>query len=113
MTPEAAKELDRNFVLSWLSKIYSNPSMAYETYTPEQHKICAYDAVVLLSGQTPVKPVRSKKLPRCWACGNCGTYVGFEDSDPTDPNEFDNYCRKCGRPVLWGKEINDAKRSDL
>lgn len=108
MTPEAAKELDRNFVLSWLSKFYSNPTLAYETYTDEQHKVCAYDALVLMSAFNPVKPVRDKETGRCWCCGNCGTYVGFEDNDSADPNEYDNYCRKCGRPVLWRKEINDA-----
>lgn len=108
MTLEAAKELDRNFVLRWLLKIYSDPSMAYEEYTDEQHKECAYDALVLLSVLNPVKPVRDNATGRYWCCGNCGTYVGFEDSDHTDPNEFDSYCRKCGRPVLWIKEINNA-----
>lgn len=113
MTPEAEKELNRNFVINWLSKFYSNPTMAYKIYTSEQHKMYAYDALVLLYDQIPIKPVRNKKLPRCWACGNCGSYVGFEDTDDNDPNEYDNYCRNCGRPVLWGKEISNAEHSDL
>ena len=49
----------------------------------------------------PVKPVRDEQTGRLWLCGKCGSYVGFEDNDPYDPNEFDKYCRECGRPVLW------------
>ena len=49
----------------------------------------------------PVKPVRDEKTGRFWLCGNCGEYVGFEDNDPSDPNEFDNFCRNCGRKVKW------------
>lgn len=49
----------------------------------------------------PVKPVLDEQTGRIWLCGKCGTYVGFEDNDPHDPNEFDKYCRECGRPVLW------------
>ena len=51
--------------------------------------------------QEAVKPVRDKETGRIWLCGNCGTYVGFEDHDENDPNEFDTYCRVCGHPVLW------------
>ena len=49
----------------------------------------------------PVKPVLDEKCPRIYLCGNCGFYVGFEDHDDNDPNEYDNFCRKCGTPVLW------------
>lgn len=55
----------------------------------------------MLKEQEAVKPVRDEQTGRIWLCGNCGTYVGFEDNDPYDPNEFDKYCRECGRPVLW------------
>ena len=54
-----------------------------------------------LKEKEAVKPVRDTETGRIWLCGNCGTYVGFEDSDPHDPNEFDKYCRDCGTPVLW------------
>lgn len=49
----------------------------------------------------PVKPVLDEQTGRIWLCGKCGSYVGFEDNDPHDPNEFDKFCRECGRPVLW------------
>ena len=55
----------------------------------------------LLKEQEAVKPVLDEQTGRIWLCGKCGTYVGFEDNDPHDPNEFDKYCRECGRPVLW------------
>ena len=55
----------------------------------------------LLKEQKAVKPVLDEQTGRIWLCGNCGSYVGFEDNDPHDPNEFDKYCRECGRPVLW------------
>ena len=58
-------------------------------------------ALALLKEQEAFKPVRDEKTGRIWLCGNCGSYVGFEDNDPHDPNEYDNYCRKCGKPVLW------------
>jgi len=63
------------------------------------------DALSLLKERKAVKPVRDKETGRIWLCGNCGTYVGFEDNDPGDPNEFDKFCRECGRPVLWGKSV--------
>lgn len=56
------------------------------------------DALELLKEQS-VKPRRNGRV---WLCGNCGEYVGFEDHDENDPNEFDNYCRKCGKAVAWG-----------
>ena len=59
------------------------------------------EGVCLLKKQEAVKPVRDKETGRIWLCGNCGTYVGFEDHDENDPNEFDKYCRECGHPVLW------------
>ena len=55
----------------------------------------------MLKEQEPVKPVLDEQTGRLWLCGKCGSYVGFEDNDPHDPNEFDKYCRECGRPVLW------------
>lgn len=59
------------------------------------------ETLALLKEQEAVKPVRDEKTGRFWLCGNCGEYVGFEDNDPSDPNEFDNYCRNCGRKVKW------------
>ena len=55
----------------------------------------------LLKEQEAVKPVLDEQTGRIWLCGKCGSYVGFEDNDPHDPNEYDKYCRECGRPVLW------------
>lgn len=51
--------------------------------------------------QEAVKPVLDEQTGRIWLCGKCGSYVGFEDNDPHDPNEFDKYCRDCGTLVLW------------
>ena len=59
------------------------------------------DAKELLKAQEAVKPVLDEQTGRIWLCGKCGSYVGFEDNDPYDQNEFDKYCRECGRPVLW------------
>jgi len=58
------------------------------------------NAIALLKEQDAVQPVRDK-TGRVWLCGNCGSYVGFEDHDEDDPNEFNKYCSECGRPVLW------------
>jgi len=49
----------------------------------------------------PVKPVLDEQTGRIWLCGKCGSYVGFEDNDPYDPNESNKFCHECGRPVLW------------
>lgn len=57
--------------------------------------------IELLKKQEAVKPVLDEQTGRIWLCGKCGSYVGFEDNDPHDPNEFDKYCRECGGPVLW------------
>ena len=59
------------------------------------------DILSLLKEQEAVKPVLDEKTGRIWLCGKCGSYVGFEDNDPHDSNEFDKFCRACGRPVLW------------
>ena len=59
------------------------------------------DALAMLKEQEAVKPVLDEQTGRLWLCGNCGSYVGFEDNDPHDPNEFDKFCRECGKPVLW------------
>ena len=56
---------------------------------------------ILLKEQEAVEPVLDEQTGRIWLCGKCGSYVGFEDNDPHDPNEFDKYCRDCGTPVLW------------
>ena len=48
----------------------------------------------------PVKPKRDI-TGRMWRCGNCGQYVGYESNNPLHPNEFNNFCRNCGRPVLY------------
>lgn len=45
-----------------------------------------------------VKPYRKGRI---WLCGNCGSYVGFEDHDENDPNDFYNYCHECGTKVEW------------
>ena len=66
-----------------------------------QKTILFDDAIKRLKEQEAVKPVLDEQTGRLWLCGNCGSYVGFEDNDPHDPNEFDKYCRQCGRPVLW------------
>ena len=58
-------------------------------------------AIDFLKEQEPVKPERDKETGRIWLCGKCGSYVGFEDHDEDDPNEFDKFCRECGHPVLW------------
>lgn len=59
------------------------------------------DALAMLKEQDAVKPILDKQTGRLWLCGKCGSYVGFEDNDPHDPNEYDKYCRDCGTPVLW------------
>ena len=59
------------------------------------------EIIALLKEQEAVKPVLDKQTGRIWLCGKCGSYVGFEDNDPHDPNEFDKHCRDCGTPVLW------------
>ncbi len=59
------------------------------------------EIIALLKEQEAVKPVLDEQTGRIWLCGKCGSYVGFEDNDPYDTNEFDKYCRECGRPVLW------------
>ena len=70
-------------------------------------RLCDYidqiktEVEILLKEQDAVKPVLDEQTGRIWLCGKCGSYVGFEDNDPHDPNEFDNFCRCCGTPVLW------------
>lgn len=59
------------------------------------------DIIDLLKEQEPIKPVRDPKCERIWLCGNCGRYVGFEDSDPDEKNEFYNFCHQCGKAVRW------------
>ena len=59
------------------------------------------DAIALLKEKEPAEPVLDERTGRIWLCGKCGSYVGFEDNDPHDTNEFDKYCRDCGTPVLW------------
>jgi hypothetical protein len=101
MKLETGKEMDRRCVLGWLNEVYRHPTVAFNTYSDEQQIEFAHDALVLLKEQEAVKPVRDEQTGRLWLCGNCGSYVGFEDHDEDDPNEFDKYCRECGRPVLW------------
>ena len=59
------------------------------------------DALALLKEQEAVTPVLDGQTGRIWLCGKCGSYVGFEDNDPHDQNEFDRFCRGCGTPVFW------------
>ena len=67
------------------------------------------DIFALLKEREPVKPVLDEQTGRIWLCGNCGSYVGFEDNDEYDPNEYDKFCRECGKRVLWERigEVND------
>ena len=101
MALEARKKLDKLCVWFWLNDVYRNPKVAFNTYSDEQQIELAHNALTLLKEQEAVKPVRDEQTGRFWLCGNCGSYVGFEDNDPHDPNEFDKYCRECGKPVLW------------
>ena len=78
-----------------------NKALSEKTNLIEMPIAVAFNIDDLLKEQEAVKPVLDEKTGRIWLCGNCGSYVGFEDNDPHDPNEFDKYCRKCGRPVLW------------
>lgn len=71
------------------------------------------DALAMLKEQEAVKPVLDGLTGRIWLCGNCGSYVGFEDNDPYDPNEFYKYCCKCGRPVLWEDQNSERKITDI
>lgn len=59
------------------------------------------DAIAMLKEQEAIEPRRDANCVRMFRCGVCGEYVGFIDSDLGDPNEQDNYCRNCGRPVKW------------
>ena len=51
------------------------------------------DAINLLREREPVKPV---KCGYAWVCGACEKIVGIVFDD-----ENDNFCSRCGRPVLW------------
>ena len=84
-------------------KAYEDFVNGYECFcTSDDYEYEMHKAVLtLLKEQEAVEPVRDEKTGRFWLCGNCGEYVGFEDNDPSDPNEFDNYCRNCGRKVKW------------
>ena len=109
---------DREKVIAWLA----DEELYYRDHGDTHNSLMACYAIDLLKEQEaktqgadsgmceicsfyeramPVKPVRDELTGRLWLCGNCGSYVGFEDNDPHDPNEFDKYCRECGRPVLW------------
>ena len=76
-----------------INEAFNNPNM-YDSLS------CMLDELQEVK-QEAVKPVLDEKTGRIWLCGNCGSYVGFEDNDPHDPNEFDKFCRECGTPVLW------------
>lgn len=84
--------MDREKVINGINKILE------ET---DKYDGVLWDALTLLKEQEAVKPVLDEQTGRIWLCGKCGSYVGFEDNDPHDPNEFDKYCRECGTPVLW------------
>ena len=55
----------------------------------------------ILKEQKAVEPRRDANRAWVFRCGACGERVGFINLDPGDPNEQDNYCRNCGRPVKW------------
>ena len=88
---------NREKVIAWLA----DEELYYRDHGDTQNSLMACNALALLKEQEAVKPVRDEQTGRMWLCGKCGSYVGFEDNDPYDPNEFDKYCRECGRPVLW------------
>lgn len=92
MTLEAAKELDRRCVWDWLNEVYVTPSRAFNDYTDDELKMFAHDALVLLKGKEPVKPILSVK-DRCYYCGNC---------DEIEVKTYDHYCPRCGRELKWG-----------
>ena len=95
--------MDRKKIIEGLEAMRAFFGFGLPSQTPvfEAYQNILTDALALLSEQNPVKPVRDKKTGRVWLCGNCGSYVGFEDHDEDDPNEFDKFCRECGHPVLW------------
>jgi hypothetical protein len=90
-------------VMSWLEGL-AEPDWR-ECYSDSEVQETARQALdlidELLKEQEAIKPVLDEQTGRIWLCGKCGSYVGFEDNDPHDPNEYDKYCRECGRPVLW------------
>ena len=86
---------DRKTVMSWLEGLAQDDWR--EWHSDSEVQTTAQAALELLTTQS-VKPRRNGRV---WLCGNCGEYVGFEDHDENDPNEFDNYCRKCGKAVAW------------
>ena len=87
---------DRKTVMSWLEGLAQDDWR--EWHSDSEVQTTAQAALELLTTQS-VKPRRNGRV---WLCGNCDEYVGFEDHDENDPNEFDNYCRKCGKAVAWG-----------
>ena len=91
---------DREKVISTLEEIKTQTDEIGLDSAVIAHKFID-KIIALLKEQEAVKPVLDEQTGRIWLCGNCGSYVGFEDNDPHDPNEFDKYCRECGRPVLW------------
>jgi len=104
-----AEMIDREKVLTWLEICGKNNDCSgccpysengFGEYGQCRESLMA-DAYDLLKEQDAVKPVLDEQTGRIWLCGNCGSYVGFEDNDPNDPNEFDKYCRECGHPVSW------------
>ena len=50
----------------------------------------------LLKNSEPVEPERDGLYVMVWRCGECGTVVRVDGI-----NERCDYCRKCGRKVLW------------
>ena len=99
------KEVKKTYSIK--TTIYNNGKKVNEDITEHREpgiKISmemADEILAMLKEQEAVKPVRDELTGRMWVCGKCGSYVGFEDNDPQDPNEYDKYCRECGRPVLW------------
>ena len=49
MTLEAAREMDRRCVINWLSEVLDDPAVAFNTYSDEQLREFAHDALVLLA----------------------------------------------------------------
>ena len=119
-------ETDIRLTDEWLTEMATDPVKAFSSRTGNETRILAMTIKQLIEEQRkereavvpgadngmceicsfyeramPVKPILDEQTGRIWLCGKCGSYVGFEDNDPHDPNEFDKYCRECGHPVLW------------
>lgn len=82
----------------------SGPTVLYHKETDDlsvREKIAAECWNNMQPKPALVKPVRDKETGRLWLCSDCGCYIGFEDNDEDDPNEFNNFCPQCGKMIDW------------